>query len=172
MDNKNALILLAVCSGAHIVRAIYETLKHQKRLTPSPLSFMIIFANMAVLWASWFAFAAVAPKAHVPGFIRYLGLAIVAVGLAMFAVALGTIKTLETYSGGLITSGIYAKIRHPMYGGFILWIAGWPLYTQALSALLPAMPFAINILFWRHLEESELAQRFPAYAAYKRTTIF
>lgn len=86
--------------------------------------------------------------------------------------ALFTIKTLESYEGDLITSGIYSKIRHPMYAGFICWLIGFPLIFEAIFSMTLSIIFICNILFWKYLEEKELWNRFPAYPDYKKKTIF
>jgi protein-S-isoprenylcysteine O-methyltransferase Ste14 len=83
-----------------------------------------------------------------------------------------TIKTLESYEGDLITTGIYSKIRHPMYLGFILWSIGFPIFFGALFSFILSFLFIGNILFWRYLEEKELIERFADYQEYKKTTIF
>ena len=57
-----------------------------------------------------------------------MGLIFICGGGVVFFTALFTIKTLESYDGNLITKGIYSKIRHPMYTGFIMWLTGFPLF--------------------------------------------
>jgi protein-S-isoprenylcysteine O-methyltransferase Ste14 len=101
-----------------------------------------------------------------------VGILFVGIGAVIFLTALFTIKTLETYEGDLITKGIYSKIRHPMYLGFILWLIGFPLFYGALFSFFLSLPFIANVLFWRYLEEIELEKRFPSYWDYKKTTIF
>jgi protein-S-isoprenylcysteine O-methyltransferase Ste14 len=101
-----------------------------------------------------------------------MGILFVGIGAVIFLTALFTIKTLETYEGDLITKGIYSKIRHPMYLGFILWLIGFPLFYGALFSFFLSLPFIANVLFWRYLEEIELEKRFPPYGDYKKTTIF
>jgi len=93
-------------------------------------------------------------------------------GIISFLMGLYTIKTLESYKGDLITKGIYSKIRHPMYLGFILWLIGFPIFFGALFSLIISFLFIGNVLFWRYLEEKELLERFPTYSAYKKTTLF
>jgi protein-S-isoprenylcysteine O-methyltransferase Ste14 len=93
-------------------------------------------------------------------------------GLITFLSALITIKTLESYDGDLITYGIYSRIRHPMYLAFIFWLIGFPLLFGAVFSFIISFLFAMNILFWRFLEEKELEKRFPGYLNYRKTTIF
>ena len=56
--------------------------------------------------------------------------------------------------------------------GFILWLIGFPVFCGAVFSFFLSLPFIANVLFWRYLEEKELAERFPAYRDYKKKTIF
>jgi protein-S-isoprenylcysteine O-methyltransferase Ste14 len=128
---------------------------------------------MIVLWSSWFVLCSIdTHNINLPGIINYFGLLLVIVGGIIFLLALSTIKTLETYEGDLITSGIYSIIRHPMYLGFLLWSIGPPIYFEAFYSFLISLLLDINILFWRFLEEKELVKRYPAYREYKLKTYF
>ena len=173
MDKKLFFELIIVCAVTHIIRTIYEILKHKKVLKASKLSFVIMFINMLILWGSWvFLCSLDIYKITLPVIIRYLGLALWCFGIITFLMGLFTIKTLESYEGDLITSGIYSKIRHPMYLGFILWSIGFPIYFGGLFSFILSFLFIGNILFWRYLEEEELEERFAAYIDYKKTTLF
>jgi protein-S-isoprenylcysteine O-methyltransferase Ste14 len=173
MDNILFIILLVVCTVTHVIRSIYEILKHKKIIIANKLTFVITFTNMFVLWASWFLLCANdSYTIGLAGFIRYLGLLICIAGFAIFLIGLFTIKSLESYDGDLITKGIYSKIRHPMYSGFICWLIGAPFFFGALFSFFLSILFIANILFWRYLEEKELADRFSSYKDYKKKTIF
>ena len=70
----------------------------------------------------------------------------------------------------LVETGIYRRVRHPIYGGLILMSIGWAHLTASLAALVVAaqlIPF-----FWLKysLEERWLESRFDGYAAYRRRT--
>ena len=75
-----------------------------------------------------------------------------------------------TDEADLVETGIYAKVRHPIYGGLILLGLGWAL----LSAYLPAIPLALLLVpfFWlkSSVEEQWLEERFPSYPDYRRRT--
>ncbi len=173
MNNDKFILLVVVCVLTHIVRAVYEVLKHKKIIAAGKLSFAIIFTNMAVLWISWFLLCgADVYKINLPAVVKYIGIALTLLGAGLFFTALFTIKTLETYSGDLITKGIYSKVRHPMYLGFICWLLGAPLFFNGVLSLALAVIFIANVLFWRHLEEIELEKRFAGYKEYKLKTNF
>jgi protein-S-isoprenylcysteine O-methyltransferase Ste14 len=173
MDKNIFWVLVIICCLTHVIRSVYEILKHKKMLKANKTTFVIIFTNMMLLWGSWFLLCANDyHKIELPGIIRYIGLAFIFTGGLIFFISLFTIKTLESYEGDLITSGIYSIIRHPMYLGFILWITGSPVFFGASYALVLAVIFIANVLFWRHLEERELIERFSSYSAYRKTTLF
>jgi protein-S-isoprenylcysteine O-methyltransferase Ste14 len=165
--------LVAICAITHIIRSIYEILKHKKVLEPDKHSFVIMFINMLILWGTWFALCSLdIYRINLPAVIRYFGLILCCFGIISFLMGLYTIKTLESYEGDLITKGIYSTVRHPMYLGFILWLIGFPIFFGSLFSFILAFLFIGNVLFWRFLEEKELEVRFPSYPDYKKTTIF
>lgn len=171
---KELFFALAIlCVLTHIIRTVYEIMKHKKLLKAGKLSFMIIFSNMIILWLSWFLLCWFdVYKFDIPVIIRFTGISFVAIGMIFFLTGLVTIKTLESYDGDLIKTGIYSVIRHPMYTGFILWLIGFPIFCGAVFSFFLSVLFIANVLFWRSLEEKELEKRFPDYQDYKKTTIF
>ena len=54
MKKELFFALVIICIITHIVRSVYEILKHKQVLKPGKLSFIIIFINMIILWISWF----------------------------------------------------------------------------------------------------------------------
>jgi protein-S-isoprenylcysteine O-methyltransferase Ste14 len=166
-------ILVLLCIVAHIIRLGYEILKHKKLLVPNKISFVIILINMLLLWFSWYLLCSSDSSIiSLPTIVNYFGLLLFIIGVVLFLTALFTIKSLETYVGDLISTGIYSKIRHPMYLAFILWLLGLPIYFGGLNSFALALLFIANVLLWRYLEELELVERFPKYISYKKKTLF
>jgi protein-S-isoprenylcysteine O-methyltransferase Ste14 len=70
----------------------------------------------------------------------------------------------------LVETGVYALVRHPIYGGIVLLALGWGLVTASPAVLLVA---AVTLGFFRlksAREEAWLLERYPAYADYRRRT--
>ena len=173
MNNRLFLTLSMICLITHAIRTIYEIMKHRKLLKPGTLSFIIVFLDMILLWISWFVLCSLdIHRLILPAIIRYSGISLVLLGVITFLSGLFTIKTLESYEGELITRGIYSKIRHPMYLGFLLWLIGFPVFYGTLYLLIFSFFFSLNIFYWRYLEEMELEKRFPMYHEYKKSTLF
>jgi protein-S-isoprenylcysteine O-methyltransferase Ste14 len=166
-------ILVIICVITHIIRTVYEIIKHKQILKPGKISFWIMFTNMVLLWISWFLLCKYdIYKIYLPDMIRYTGITLIGLGIIVFLIALFTIKTLESYEGDLITTGIYSIVRHPMYLSFLFWLIGFPIFSEGLFSLILSPVFIANILFWRYLEEKELEKRFSSYPDYKKTTFF
>ncbi len=110
-----------------------------------------------------------------PDKLRWLGAPLIAGGLALAiwgARSLGRSLTpgTEPLPGApLVTSGAYAQVRHPIYAGIVLGLAG---YTLAWSNWTLAL--LVGLLTWVYFngkakaEERWLVQRHPRYESYMR----
>jgi methanethiol S-methyltransferase len=93
-------------------------------------------------------------------------------GLGLALGGLIRLKGLENIDR-LVTGGIFAKLRHPMYTGFVLWILGWVIFYGAALSLMIGMLCAAGIPYWRRLEELRLEAQFgDAYRSYRKGTWF
>jgi protein-S-isoprenylcysteine O-methyltransferase Ste14 len=109
--------------------------------------------------------------------ISLLGLGLIAAGWWVIVVALhenafaaGVVKYQPERHQRVIDSGLYSKVRHPMYAGgvpFILGICLWlGSYAAALLALVPIGVIAFRIV----IEERFLRQELDGYEAYTKRT--
>jgi protein-S-isoprenylcysteine O-methyltransferase Ste14 len=173
MDNK-FLIPASVFLLCLVIRAIYERLKDAGKvnLESKPL-FALIFGAMIALWISWFSLCPADPfRIEIPESIRWLGLAVFIFGFVIALTALAQLRGVENIDH-LVTSGVFKKIRHPMYVGFISWILGWSIYHGAYVSLAIGLPAIASVLWWRHLEEIRLEVQFGHdYHQYKIATWF
>lgn len=73
----------------------------------------------------------------------------------------------------LVTTGLYSRLAHPMYAGFLLWIAGWVMAYGAVISLAVGLVATGCVLSWRRLEDVALESRFREnYRLYRRRTWF
>lgn len=154
------------------VRGVYELLKEAGKINAeSKPIFAIIFSSMCLLWVSWFSLCPLDPyRLKLPDAVRWTGLALVALGLLLAVGALLQLRGVENIKT-LVTSGLFTKLRHPMYAGFILWIAGWSVYHDGAASLGLGLAGIASVLWWRHLEEARLDAQFGStYREYRRTT--
>ena len=72
--------------------------------------------------------------------------------------------------GGLVTSGPYRYIRHPIYSAVCLFIGAGAVAHWSWSAGLCGGLVLVGALMRIHCEEPLVAARYPQYAQYKATT--
>jgi protein-S-isoprenylcysteine O-methyltransferase Ste14 len=109
--------------------------------------------------------------------VSLLGLALVAGGWWLIALALhenafatGVVRYQEERHQRVIDSGVYSKVRHPMYAGGVPFIVGSCLwlgsYAAAVLAVVPIAMIALRI----QIEERFLRQALKGYQAYTERT--
>ena len=69
-------------------------------------------------------------------------------------------------SSELKESGVYALVRHPIYGGLLMLSTGWSLAFSPWG-LIPTGALAIVLAFKSRLEEQWLIERYPTYSGYQ-----
>ena len=70
----------------------------------------------------------------------------------------------------LVETGVFAVVRHPIYGGLILAAFGWAIIRASLVAVGLAALLAAFFRLKSAREEAWLQQRYPGYAAYRART--
>jgi protein-S-isoprenylcysteine O-methyltransferase Ste14 len=156
------------------IRMVYESLKKTGRIDPrNKIIFTIVFLAMCLMWVSWFALCPSDPRPlSMPDYIHWIGFAVFVAGLVLAFGALIQLRGVENIDR-LVTGGLFARFRHPMYLGFILWIFGWAIFHGAAISLAIGFIAVANILYWRHLEEIHLEAAYgDVYEQYRRKTWF
>jgi protein-S-isoprenylcysteine O-methyltransferase Ste14 len=173
VDN-NYLILVVLFVVSLAIRSVYEFLKEKGKVNPeNKLIFAFIFTTMCSLWVSWFCLCPLDPyKVNLPDFVRWSGFALFVVGMILAIEALLQLRGLENIDH-LVTTGLFSRLRHPMYTGFVFWILGWSTYHGAIVSLAIGIVGIANILYWRRLEEARLLARYGnTYQQYRQRTWF
>jgi protein-S-isoprenylcysteine O-methyltransferase Ste14 len=165
-------VLLGLCLVGLAIRTGYELRKRSGRIdTQSKPIFAVVLVGMVFMLGSWPVMCPRDPLGVVvPDVVRWFGLGAAVVGLALAVGALAQLRGVENIDH-LVTTGIFSRIRHPMYLGFILWISGWVISCGAAASLGAAILAIADILYWRRLEEDKLETDYGEdYRTYRKTT--
>lgn len=100
-----------------------------------------------------------------------IGLGLTAAGLLVHFAGVRDLR-LHRAEGPLVTKGIYARLRHPIYYGWVLASFGLPLVLMSSLGLLTASLWSGLILACGLLEERDLRAQLPGgiYDSYASTT--
>lgn len=107
---------------------------------------------------------------------RWVGQALMLVGFALALVAgLRLGRNLTPFprprpGGELVTAGVYAYARHPIYGGALLLAIGWSVVQLSVATLLATALLWLLFEAKSRYEERALAEAYPGYRAYASTT--
>jgi protein-S-isoprenylcysteine O-methyltransferase Ste14 len=105
-----------------------------------------------------------------------VGLALLMTGIVIVSLGLFSLrKTLTPFpsvrrDGVLVTNGIYRFIRHPIYTGIMMVLAGYGLYSAHAGKLVIVVFLAILFYFKSVYEEQMLGNAYPGYEEYRRRT--
>ena len=135
------------------------------------LQLLLIGAIVVACWWTGGAWSGAAQAITGPvGIVLFVG------GLAIVGVAsLGlsssfTILPRPRDEGRLVATGMYSRIRNPIYLGVIAAMVGVSLSSASLVALVLSGGLAVVLDLKTRREEVFLRERFPDYAAYKART--
>jgi len=108
--------------------------------------------------------------------VRWVGQVLMLAGFALALVAgfrLG--RNLTPFprprpGGELVTAGVYAFARHPIYGGALLVAIGWSVAQLSVATLLATALLWLLFEAKSRYEERALSDAYPGYRAYASTT--
>ncbi len=180
------VLRIALFSGLVLHKVVWEVLKRRGESDETPpertgnpmLSLIKLLKSLALLFLLiQTLFLEVLPILTEPLPLRLAGVLIYVIGLA--TAVLGRIQLGDNWANiedsqilpgqSLVTRGIYGYVRHPIYVGDILLLAGLELALNSwlvLAVLLPATIFIKRAL----AEEALLERVFPEYETYRSRT--
>jgi protein-S-isoprenylcysteine O-methyltransferase Ste14 len=141
-----------------------ETRRSQKIIQSlAAIAFILIFIISAL--DHRFAWSVLPYDVIVAGdFLVALGLLAVFLVFRENSYASATIEIVNEQR--LITTGPYAIVRHPMYSGAFVMLAGVPLALGSWWGLLAVVPIML-VIIWRLIDEEKFLQiNLPGYSAY------
>lgn len=179
-----SLLRLYLLSGLILHKAVWEVLKRGGNRaapapTPSPKARALSLVKVAILAGIVAQTLApeIAPISSQPEALRAAGFVIYTLGLAMAIVAriqLGRNwsdieKSRVKGDHALVAHGIYRWVRHPIYAGDLLLLAGLELALNSW-AVLAVLPLALYVRQKAAGEERDLAKTLAGYDDYCRRT--
>jgi len=153
-----------------------ELLERRKQVAPADESrierILIIFALLSIFGV--IIFGAIDHRfrwSHMPWFVTLVGDSLIILSFVIYyfvftenSYAASSIRTFENQE--VISTGLYAIVRHPKYVGDILLIAGIPLALGTWWGLA-ILAITIPSLAWRILDEEKLLKKnLPGYVEY------
>ncbi len=70
----------------------------------------------------------------------------------------------------LVETGVFGRVRHPIYGGLVIGAVGWSCISGSVVALALSGVLLVFFRLKSGREEAWLRQRYPGYEAYARRT--
>lgn len=104
---------------------------------------------------------------------RALGWALIIAGsvpVMLGHLQLGWRTHMPSLKDALMRAGLYAHVRHPIYGGGLLIFAGLALLRPSAAFVLACALSGVFLLVQAWLEEIDLLQRLPDYREYREQT--
>lgn len=107
--------------------------------------------------------------------VKVLSLLLILAGYALGSWALvenrffsGVVRIQTDREHQVVSSGPYARLRHPGYAGALLVYWFTPLFLDSTWALIPALFLTVALLIRTRLEDETLQQELAGYADYAR----
>lgn len=103
------------------------------------------------------------------GILAIVGLAIIAISVLQLNKNLSPFPTPKK-EGQLITSGLYAIVRHPIYLGILVSFSGYAIYSGSAMRMVITVFLGFLFHYKSTYEEELLTQKFEAYQIYQKKT--
>ncbi len=178
------LSLASVVALARLAPASLEARVRRGTAKNQPISDRVVTLFLVVFSLAWFVFIPIDVfRLHLlplpPLWLTNLGAVLCLAGYGIVfasvwqnAFATPIVGDQSERDHVLIDTGLYGRVRHPMYLGVLLFLTGIPLWLQSSAGaiLVPLVfaPFVARI----HVEEKVLRETLPGYPEYMAETRF
>ena len=98
-----------------------------------------------------------------------IGFFMILIGILQLNINISPFPSPKTGSS-LITNGIFAYVRHPIYGGLVIGLFGYALFFASLYKILIVCLLFVLFMYKSSYEEKRLSILFPIYDTYKLGT--
>ncbi len=135
-----------------------------------------LFVGIQILLFVAFIFPLHFTTIQLPEWLRYSGLFFVGLGTITGLIAILQLNTklspfpTPVATGKLLTHGVFAFSRHPIYTALIIAGLGYTIFSASIYKLLIVVLLTILFYFKSAYEERLLTQKFPEYQDYKKKT--
>lgn len=103
----------------------------------------------------------------IAGLIATVGCCLAVIAILGLGTSL-TASPVPRSGGGLVTSGVYAHLRHPIYAGLILAALGITVVKSSAAALVCFAALTVLLVAKSRWEDTMLSAKYPDYAAYRK----
>ena len=98
--------------------------------------------------------------------VGFAGFALILAALYQNAFATPVVRHQSERGHALVDRGLYARVRHPFYTGFLAALLGLALWLQSYAAVVGLVVVLASLVVRIHVEEEHLAETLPGYAEY------
>ncbi|HEY4100381.1 MAG TPA: isoprenylcysteine carboxylmethyltransferase family protein [Gemmatimonadales bacterium] len=177
------LLYAIALEASVVVMAIAAPNSLAARLTPpateaQPMADRVATLLLVLATLGWFAFVAVdvfdlkllpPPSWGVSlagAVVSFAGFIVAVTAIHQNAFAIPIVEDQSARAQVVITSGLYAYVRHPMYLGILIFHAGLALWLGSYAALLAVGVMVLMLRIRIGIEETTLRQTLPEYPQY------
>jgi protein-S-isoprenylcysteine O-methyltransferase Ste14 len=148
-----------------------DKLKHV--IVPLAVSYYVVLYGSVDYWPAWLRVSLMPAAWRYRSAVLGLGLSIIGYSIAIWAlVYLRRSFALFVSVREVVVKGPYRYVRHPMYLGYLLDLAGLLLTTCSAGMILLGAGFVVLMVCRARLEEEKLGETSPLYQQYFARTGF
>ena len=136
----------------------------------------IVYVGIQFLLFAGYLFEVKKLRFEMPELIQFILLPFIVAGIAIILISFFQLnKNLSPFpspkeNSELITTGLFSKIRHPIYSGILLLAFSFALYQNSGFKILISFFLLILFYFKTGYEEKLLSLKFPEYKNHKMNT--